>query len=91
MLKSTFDHVPGGIAVFFTNDSKFREEPNHTLKRAPFAMNDGIHSTDKHWPEGTGQKTIDSRPGFTLSDEHTIEWNDVTIDTISYHLNILGI
>lgn len=91
LVKTRFQAVAGGIAVFMTNDSSYLGlHAKPTSNNVHFSMSEGRHSRHKQWLKpDTG--TAKDNPGFDVDKEYDIHWQHLDIKGINYHTAILTI
>ncbi len=90
LVKRRFDVVVGGVAVFLTNDATYLKSPKTQSMDIEFSMSEGIHSTQKHWPNAEVAKTK-GRPDFDLDKEYATAWTDLLVDGVEMHYCIVTI
>lgn len=90
LVRNRFAAVKGGLAVFVTNDRQYLSASRDSSNNRLFSMEEGIHSTDKHWqlPESTCAKT---HPDFDLDHEYAIHWFHNTYEGVEFHYCIVEI
>lgn len=90
LVRNRFAAVKGGLAVFVTNDRQYLSASRDSSNNRLFSMEEGIHSTDKHWqlPESTCAKT---HPNFDLDHEYAIHWFHNTYEGVEFHYCIIEI
>lgn len=90
LVRNRFAAVNGGLAVFVTNDRQYLSASRDSSNNRLFSMEEGIHSTDKHWqlPESTCAKT---HPDFDLDHEYAIHWFHNTYEGVEFHYCIIEI
>lgn len=89
MVRGRFKAVPGGFAVFMTNDKAYLTGPREESIDALFSMKEGKHETLKRWSKTTG--TAASNPNFEVEKEYSINWNSKAVDGVELHYCIVAI
>ncbi len=85
-----FKNVKNAISIFLTNDQSYTKESSSTSSCYQFNMNEGLHSTTKHW---LNEKTTCARKfeGFNLKKEYYIKWYNKTAKDIKFYYCIVEI
>jgi hypothetical protein len=88
LVREKFKNVHSGLAIFLTNDPLYTQKSNEKASNFLFNMNEGPHSTQKHW----GDEKIacaKGHPSFDVEKEYNIHWHDIQIEDVPFHFCIL--
>lgn len=88
LLEQTFTNVKRGIVLFVTNDVKYLKLPsNKNVGYAQFSINQGREIANNSCLKWNGDLSIaNKRPGFTLNNDYSINWNKMNIQEHHYLL-----
>lgn len=83
LVSHRFRCVPGGVAVFLTNDPAYLANPKPMANHFEFSMAEGEHPKSRHWQRATSLRQ--KHPDFMLDGDYTIRWHKLTIDDEPFH------
>ncbi len=92
ILKDTFNLNYSGLCLFITNDQSYLSEPRAAVQYGPFSIHEGKQVTQGSYLNWDAtRKAIKSDraekfPGFTISNNYTINWQDLNIENHKYIL-----
>ena len=91
-IKANFNNVKNGLVLFLTNEPKYLVPVPKTNINANLGVENGLHGMDKHWNVANGQsKVAASHPGFNLSNNYIIEWENAIFVGSNFNFVLLTI
>lgn len=79
LVRKRFTNVPGGVAVFVTNDNAYMNPPRSTSNNILFSMTEGCHSVQKQW-SNVDCKLRDKFHGFDVEAKYDIHWETKKVE-----------
>ncbi|MCQ2049976.1 MAG: hypothetical protein MJZ22_03110 [Candidatus Saccharibacteria bacterium] len=75
--------VKGGLCIFLTNDNSYKcKNKKNGTNDADFSMKEGMHEPYRIWRDANS-KIAKDYPGFVLSSQYEIKWNEHNCNYIS--------
>ncbi len=81
MVRSRFENISGGLAVFMTNDKSYLRQTKPSSNNCLFSMSQGCHGRRKHWLDAS-KSTAKDRPDFDVEKEYAVNWKTIEVDGI---------
>ncbi|MGM9842074.1 MAG: hypothetical protein ACI31D_07730 [Candidatus Limisoma sp.] len=83
LLKKRFKAVPGGLALFLTNDPSYQSKPTKGTKSFSHSIEAGKH--------GKERGALLSLPEFELDKEHKIKWSNPLVNPNQFEYILLQV
>ena len=74
LVRKRFKKIKNGLAVFVTNDERYKKPSRLESNHANMSMTEGIHSSKKHWLK-KDSKCCATHPDFDVEKDYSIHWN----------------
>ncbi len=90
LVRKRFKNIKNGLAVFATNDERYKKPSRLESNHANMSMTEGIHSSKKHWLK-KDSKCCATHPDFDVEKDYTIHWNSTKNEGETIYYTLLTI
>ena len=90
LVRKRYKKVKNGLAVFVTNDERYKKPGRSDSNHANMSMNEGAHTSKKHWLKKES-KCCTTHPDFDVEKEYSIHWNSNKVEGEHIYYTLLTI